>query len=319
MGIRIEELQALSSERTIPMVRVAAVESGQWAAEHAEFVDGILATRGALLVRGIQVNGSKQLDRVLSSMFGEPLIDYEHPSTPRTKLRGKVYTSTEYHPSQSIPLHNENSYSKKWPLRIGFYCITPSAEGGATPIADSRLVYERIPRDILESFSRRQLMYVRNYSDIDLPWSEVFRTEDRAEVEHYCERNGIDFSWHGDNELRTRQIGDACRMHPTSAVPVWFNQAHLFHISSLSTEDQVALTRVFGREALPRNVYYGDGGTIPNEALDAIRQVYDDCRIEFNWMEGDLLLLDNMLFCHGRQPFSGDRKILVGMSKPCKA
>lgn len=300
------------------MVRVAATDSGQWAAEHAAFVDDILETRGALLIRGIQVNGSKQLDSVLSSLFGEPLIEYEHPSTPRTKLRGKVYTSTEYHPSQSIPLHNENSYSNKWPLRIGFYCVTPSAEGGATPIADSRLVYERIPSDIMESFTRRQLMYVRNYSDIDLSWSEVFRTEDRDEVEQYCERNGIEFAWHGDNELRTRQLGAAFRLHPTSAVPVWFNQAHLFHISSMSMEDQAALTRVFGREDLPRNVYYGDGGTILDEALDAIRQVYADCRIVFDWMEGDLLLLDNMLFCHGREPFAGDRKILVGMAKPCK-
>jgi alpha-ketoglutarate-dependent taurine dioxygenase len=318
VGIRIEELQALNSERTIPMTRVAAADPVQWAAEHAASVDGILETHGALLIRGIQVNGSKKLDSVLSSIFGGALIEYEHPSTPRTKLRGNIYTSTEYHPAQSIPLHNENSYSNKWPLRIGFYCVTASAEGGATPIADSRLVYERIPRDIVESFTRRQLMYVRNYSDIDLSWIDVFRTEDRGEVEKYCERNGIDFAWHGDNELRTRQISAAHRLHPGSGVPVWFNQAHLFHISSLSMDDQTALTRVFGQEELPRNVYYGDGGTIPDEALDAIRQVYDDCRIVFDWMEGDLLVLDNMLFCHGREPFSGDRKILVGMAKPCK-
>lgn len=319
MAISVGELQSVNSERTVATVRAQAVDPAQWAVQHAALVDSVLETRGALLVRGLAVNGSKKLDSVLSSLFGEALIEYEHPSTPRTKLRGQVYTSTEYHPAQTIPLHNENSYSNKWPLRIGFYCVTPSAEGGATPIADSRLVYQRIPRDIVETFARKQLMYVRHYSDIDLPWSDVFRTDDREEVEQYCARNGIEFAWHGANELRTRQVGAAVRQHPHSAVPVWFNQAHLFHISSLAADDQAALTRVFGADELPRNVYYGDGSAIENDALDAIRRVYDDCRIVFDWEEGDLLLLDNMLFCHGREPFAGDRKILVGMARACAA
>jgi alpha-ketoglutarate-dependent taurine dioxygenase len=34
----------------------------------------------------------------------------------------------------------------------------------------------------------------------------------------------------------------------------------------------------------------------------------------FRWRQGDLLMLDNMLVCHGRMPFKGPRKILVSMT-----
>jgi alpha-ketoglutarate-dependent taurine dioxygenase len=32
------------------------------------------------------------------------------------------------------------------------------------------------------------------------------------------------------------------------------------------------------------------------------------------WQAGDILVVDNMLACHGRMPFSGPRKILLAMA-----
>ena len=290
-----------------------------WVNESSEEINNIIQTNGAILIRGLNIQSSKKLEKVLTTLFGEALLEYVYRSTPRTKMRGRIYTSSEYHADETILLHNENAYSNRWPMRIAFCCVKAAETGGATPIADSRAVYKDIPEDIREEFERRQLLYVRNYSDIDLPWTEVFQTEDKAQVSKYCEENDVELEWLEDGKLRTKQRTKASCIHPVTGEKLWFNQAHLFHISSQSEELRNSLLSVVGMENLPRNVYYGDGGIIDDEIIATIRKVYEKHLIAFNWKEGDLLLLDNMLFAHGREPFSGSRKILTGMSKPMSA
>ena len=41
--------------------------------------------------------------------------------------------------------------------------------------------------------------------------------------------------------------------------------------------------------------------------------------VAFPWERGDILMLDNMLVAHGRKPFTGPRKILVGMAEMTNA
>lgn len=36
----------------------------------------------------------------------------------------------------------------------------------------------------------------------------------------------------------------------------------------------------------------------------------------FAWQQGDLLMIDNMLVAHGRNPFDGPRRILAAMGEP---
>jgi hypothetical protein len=50
--------------------------------------------------------------------------------------------------------------------------------------------------------------------------------------------------------------------------------------------------------------------------LDDILRVCDEHSVVFPWNEGDVLLLDNMLTAHGRKPFLGKRKVVVGMAEP---
>jgi alpha-ketoglutarate-dependent taurine dioxygenase len=286
-----------------------------WAEENKGRIEELLQTRGVLLIRGLKFPSSKQFGQLLTILFGEELMGYGYRSTPRTELRDNVYTATEYHPSEVIPQHNESSYANKWAMRAGFLCMLPSETGGATPLADSRAVYRKIPEAIRRKFEEKQVLYVRNYGDIDLPWTEVFQTEDRAVVERYCEENHLRFQWKGDRGLRTEQVNPAVADHPVTGERVWFNQAHLFHISNLRPDVRESLLAVCGEDDLPRNAYYGDGSPLEEDTLQAIRDVYASETFEFEWRKNDLMLLDNMLFTHGRRPFTGDRKILVGMAR----
>lgn len=274
-----------------------------------------LPREGAILFRGfhkVEVAGFNAFAR----SFGHDLASYEFASTPRSKIDTGVYSSTEYPAHQWIPQHNEQAYTLRWPLKIWFYCDIPAEEGGATPLADSREVYRKLRPELRRQFIDKGLMYVRNYGNgLDLPWEEVFQTDDRKAVEAFCRQQNIHWEWLDDGQLRTRQICQAVAKHPVTGEDLWFNQAHLFHVSGLELATRESLLDVVEEQELPRNVYFGDGSRIDDGLLDEVRDVYLDGLFSFPWREGDILMLDNMLVTHGRAPFKGKRRVLVAMAE----
>lgn len=272
---------------------------------------------GGVLFRGFQVPAIEAF-RTFAGAFGHPLLGYEFGSTPRSKLREGVYSSTEYPAHQHIPLHNEQAYCRRWPMKIWFHCAVAPRRGGETPICDSREVYRNMPGKVLDRLVARGLMYVRNYGGgLDVPWQDVFNTEERSEVEAYCKAQGISCEWKEDGELRTRQVCQVVALHPKTLETCWFNQAHLFHVSGLEPEVRAALLDVVEPEDLPRNVYYADGSAIEEGLLDEVRGVLDQLKVLFPWQAGDILMLDNMLAAHARTPFEGPRQVVVAMAEPC--
>lgn len=286
-----------------------------WLTENRSHIDAIVATHGGVLLRDLGFTSVSEFNRAVQ-IFSPDLLDYVHRSTPRTKVGGKLYTATEYPADRSIPLHNENSYSDAWPGRIFFYCLVAAERGGATPVADSRAVHRRIDNDVRDRFERTGVLYVRNFTaGLDLSWQEVFQTEERSQVEQYCAAHGIEYQWrdHGP-ALTTRQRCQATVRHPGTGEPVWFNQAHLFHVSALEADEQASLIETFGIENVPRNAFYGDGSPIEPEVLEHIRDAYGQEKTAFAWQRGDIMLLDNLLFAHARDPYQGARKIIVAMA-----
>lgn len=287
----------------------------EWAAANAGFIESYLLRNGAILFRDFGLSAVREFERLIEAVSG-PLLDYSHRSTHRHVVSGRIYSSTEYPAHQTIPLHNENSYTQNWPMKLSFFSLQLAEKGGETPIADSRKVYETMPTEIRECFVRKGLMYVRNYGTrLDLPWQEVFQTSSKTLVEDYCRKAGIEFEWIGEDQICTRQRARAVAVHPSTAEMVWFNQAHLFHVSRLPAEVRDWLLSAYGEANLPRNVYFADGSRIEAAMLDEIIRVYDDQATVFPWHEGDVLMLDNMLTAHGRNPFVGKRKVVVGIAE----
>lgn len=284
-----------------------------------EIVADSLERAGGVLFSGFRVDSIEAFQQFARG-FGDPLIGYEFASTPRSQVEGAVYTSTEYPPHRSIPLHNEQSYTREWPLRIWFHCALAARVGGATPIADSRAVLRALDPALVARFAKRELLYVRNFGQgLDLPWHQAFGTDDPREVERICAVRGIACEWResddGEPLLRTQERCQAVARHPRTGDLVWFNQANLFHLSALDEDMQEALVDAVGLENVPRNVYYGDGAPLEADALAEIRAVLDRQRVVFPWVTGDVLMLDNMLTAHARDPFEGPRKVVVAMAQ----
>lgn len=277
-------------------------------------IEAHLACVGGVLLRGFDMP-SVEAFRAFAAAFGHPLLSYEFGSTPRSDVGGGIYTSTEYPAHQSIPLHNEQAYTREWPMKIWFHCVTAAPEGGETPIADSRAIYRKMPDDILRRFEPG-VRYVRNYGDFDVPWEKVFNTDSRAEVEAYCRRHEIRCEWTADGGLRTEQLCQSVERHPVTGEMVWFNQAHLFHSSNLPAEVRDSLVELLGEDHLPRDTRFADGSPMPDALLDDVRAVLDAETVSFRWEAGDVLMLDNMLVAHARSPFKGPRKVVVAMAQP---
>jgi hypothetical protein len=89
-----------------------------------------------------------------------------------------------------------------------------------------------------------------------------------------------------------------------------------FHITSLPPNVRDAILSGVDEKDLPFNTFYGDGSPIEPSVLEEVRDAYAQETLAFPWEMGDILMVDNMLVAHGREPFSGPRKILVAMAEP---
>jgi alpha-ketoglutarate-dependent taurine dioxygenase len=314
---KLVRCRLLSEREELPLLIEPAMEHVDlmsWAGDQREEIERLLLRYGAILFRGFRVADAGEFEHFVRTLAPD-LIDYRERAAPRHEVGNNIYTSTEYPPDQRILLHHEMSYSHNWPTKIWFYCAKAAKEGGATPVANDRKVFPRLDPRIREAFMRKKVMYVRNYGDgLDLPWQDVFQTSDKAKVEDYCRRSFTEFEWKDNNRLRTKQVRQAVATHPLTGDTVWFNHTHMFHQSSLEPEVRASLVSEFGRD-IPRDAFYGDGTPIEDSVLDEIRRVYQDSAVTFAWQEGDILMLDNFLSSHGREPFVGSRRILVAMAE----
>lgn len=314
-AIRIEPL----NENGLPLVvrpEMTGVNLISWAENNRELIARALLKHGGILFRGFDIRTLEDFERTVKAVSGD-LLEYKERSSPRHSVQGKIYTSTDYPPDQPIFLHNENSYQAAWPRRIFFHCAIAAQQGGETPIADVRRIYQRIDPEIREQFIRKKWMVVRNYGDgFGLPWQTVYQTEDRAQVEEHCRQSGIELEWKPGDRLRTRVVREAVARHPDTGEMCWFNHATFFHVSTLAPLVREALLEEFAEEDLPTNTYYGDGSPIEPDELEHLRSCYEAETVSFPWEKGDILLLDNMLVAHARSPFKGERKVLVAMSNP---
>ncbi|HTQ79753.1 MAG TPA: TauD/TfdA family dioxygenase [Thermoanaerobaculia bacterium] len=294
-----------------------------WYRDHAELIDRELATRGAILFRGFAVDQQELFEKLIRSLAGQ-MLDYIDGNSPRKKLASGVYTSTEYPAQYFISMHNELSYSERWPARLFFCCIVEPQEGGETPIADSRRILASLDPQIAETFANRKVKYIRNLHGgrgFGPSWQTTFETADRGAVEEHLRATGTEFEWTEDGGLSLANVRPAVAVHPITGETVWFNQADQFHPSTHPRQVYDSMIRLYqGREdRLPQNARFGDDSEIPREMLDEVRETIKREIRTFPWRQGDLLMLDNMLVCHGRMPFKGPRKILVSMTDSWRA
>lgn len=301
-----------SKEFPLVINTVQDFDSTEWAIKYKDQLNDLLLNYGAILLRGFKIGSAQVFNNVFSAISGEA-IEYKNRTSPREQVHANVYTSTTHPKDQVIHMHTESSYSPTYNRIIAFYCLVPPTKGGETPIADERELLKSLRPETVKKFKEKKISYLRNsVPGIGLDWKTIYQTGDRAAVIQFLNANEIEYNWLEDDHLRVRWVLPAFQKHPITGEEVWFN--HLYF--GLKTHYDPEILEYFDEEDLPFVTYYGDQSEIEESVVQEFQDFYSNNSIVFKWEKDDFLLLDNMMFSHGRNPFEGERAILAAMAQP---
>jgi alpha-ketoglutarate-dependent taurine dioxygenase len=304
-----------------------------WFSVYKPEMDRLLDQHGAILLRGFDtIATAADFERVIGTIAPN-LMDYVGGTSPRKAVHGKIMTATELPANYSIPLHQEMAYTHHPPDRIAFFCQVPPSSGGHTTIGDMRTITRRIDPAVRDRFKQKKNVQLRRNlpaeenvgkkPGLPKPWTEVFNTIDRAEVERIASQRGWKAEWLPDGSMYLwQEVHPATRTHPRTGDEVWCNQIHMFTpTASLKWArkdgrlDFAQRLETVLRESpdLLDQVFYSDGTAVDENDILHFFDVMEDAAIPVRWQRSDVLILDNILAAHGRTAFSGQRLIFTAL------
>ncbi|MBX9364605.1 TauD/TfdA family dioxygenase [Streptomyces sp. WAC04114] len=302
-----------------PLVRLeadAASGAAAWIGAHRTPILEAVREHGAVLVQGLPTSDRDTAVAAVRAVIADGMPEREG-FAPRDALAPGVYSSSHWPDDQPMCMHHELSYAATVPRLLAFACVTPPASGGITALADARAVLRDLPADLVGRFERHGWRLHRHYNPyVGTSWRDAFGTESREDVDRYCAEHGVEAIWHGDDTLSTVQTRPAILEHPDTGERSWFNQIAFLNEWTMEPAVREFLVAEFGIEALPFNTFFGDGAPLDRVMVDAINEAYEKHTVRRPWQRGDLLVVDNTRMAHSREPFQGDREIVVGMGEP---
>jgi alpha-ketoglutarate-dependent taurine dioxygenase len=193
-----------------------------------------------------------------------------------------------------FPLHPELSREPWRPDACLFACFAPPSRGGETTICDGVEIVRRLPPAIVKKMLGRNLAYSQPASH---------------EVLEY---------WLGTSSPRPEQL-----VYPPPQCPYSFSLSGdkvirsfvrpLLHKPMFHDGPAFGNFILFARLALGVSHFpmLDDGQPVPDEWVDAVRQAAEPITYALQWRRGDILIVDNSRFMHGRRQIMNaqERKI----------
>lgn len=257
----------------------------------SEVID-LFKSYGTILFRGFDTNPDSLNE--LTSRFCSSFV--------MNKLRGRVAISEDgrtqsvnLHPV-AFPLHPEMSQVPWRPDIAWFACLSPPSKNGETTLCDGIKIVDKLNEVIRSRLEHRSFLYRK-----------------KATLEEF------EF-WTGLKDPYTQDLDD-----PALGGPYRFSIQDGALLKSFTTpvlyHPMFSNKLAFGSFLLFRRLLHNDfnspkfedGSNIPNDLFNAIKTVSDDLTIEHRWEKGDILMIDNTRFMHGRNAIDNqiERRIIT--------
>ena len=302
-----------------------------WARDNIVAIEALLIAHGGLVFRGFDIDGAGDFSRFVK-LFDSFKVGYVGGANVRRELADEVYEASQYAAPLKLPLHQEMAYAQDYPGRVIFFCLKPAEGGGETIICDMREVTRDLPKALRQKLEAHGVSNVRNFtaprtdgredSANEHPdqksWKIGFFTDERSEVEAICAEREMKTLWHEDGSLTVTVDFDAFTPHPVTAELIYRSNIHLDlytdrALAELPKAVREPIQEMFYNQVVKSGIYLGDGTALSEEEVETFNALFDKHEVSWDWQPGDIMLLDNLLTAHGRNPFYGNRDIQVGL------
>lgn len=309
----------------------------QWFLKNKHVVLEKLLEHGVIYLRNGHISKDSVVRHVEELVGAEALLDsYAGGVASRPKIDKSLFLTTEAPAGNAIHQHYEMSYMKNSPRKIFFYSNLPAEHGGATPVTFSRRMKKDLDPQIFEEYKKRGIYYIRNYYGdakeswkLLLTWQKAFEVKTKKEFEAYAKKSNFEFEWTANNGLRTLNLMPGIIRHPETGEEFLHNHSVSFrpydasnqkelskriHFESLALDERAKIESIEPGNQ-PYAVAWGDNlELISNDIIEQIYQVSNNNKVSLNWRKGDLMIVDNILASHGRDPFKGERETFALLS-----
>ncbi|KAL1845886.1 hypothetical protein Plec18170_009486 [Paecilomyces lecythidis] len=289
-----------------------------------------LARHGALLFRGLPINNANDFSK-FAHAFGYKPHEIIGIVVDRPVLAPNIAPANEAPKEVLIYNHNESPQVPHAPEYIFFYSHKAPQSGGETPISSSLELFNRAQKEIPEFISelaekgilsRVTYKFDKQYaggSTLRQAFGKEIKDDDdegtkkkkiEAQIARYGRGKYTTWEWIEDGIILTHRL-PAIRTQPKTNLPTLFTglAAYYKNTKAKLADDSSARKNVTSQ-------LFGDGTPIPEKYLAHLAKITDEIRVLHKWQKGDVLVFDNIIAQHGRQPWQGeqsDRVVLASL------
>ena len=181
-----------------------------------------------------------------------------------------------------MPLHSEASYSPSWPEIIWFFCVTPSNQGGETTLCDGIKLWKNLSSNTKNFFLSNPICF-----DLEFPILEKRLGKGKRPWMLNSQGSSDGYIDWDTGKFYVKQTRFA--VHETRHPEVLAFSNHLMVIP--------------GQDPQIKKWTTVKGDSIPSDIMDEIKSKSSELTYDHKWKKGDLVMIDNKRFMHGRRAF----------------
>ena len=272
----------------------------------------------AILFRGLPVRNANDFS-LWANNLGFEKFRYVGGTAPRNEIEENIAEGALDEKEFSIEPHSEMAYSVRYPKIFTMGSFKTAPWGGETAMCDVRQVFAQLEPSFVEKCEEKGVRYWHYLPDeksgqqgkIFQSWQMQFITKDRGEVEAYLKENGYSYEWEKDCLFYWNNLPPFIS-HARTGEQLWFNQVTANHCSYHASSPHFEGIKLPNKK-YPFHTTYGDGEEFEEGLVDEHRRVTWESAVAFQWQDGDVLFLDQLIVQHSRLSFKGNREVGISL------